>query len=130
MINTTTVKDTDGTSDRVFTALVQASGDGAQFVWQNILSHAVPKYRDTISGFVKYNGPRSARRVELQSTFPYTTVDVNKGNIPVYINKGLLSISGVKPEDLPQADWDSQVDQFVNFLASANGRSLLKTLIA
>lgn len=128
-ITNITVKKSDGTTNVVFAALVQASGDGAPFIWQDAASHTVAKYRKTINGLVKYNGPHTARRVVLESVFPYTTVDVNKGSIPVYVNKGILGISGVKPEDLPQALWDEQVDQFVNFLASPEGRALLKSTI-
>lgn len=129
-INNITVKDSDGTTDRVFTALVQPSGDGTNFVWQNAASHAVPKYRTTITGVAKYNGTRTARRMSFNSSFPYVTVDVNKGNIPVFLGKGIVEISFLKPEDLPQANWDAQVDQTINFLATPAGRALVKAMFA
>lgn len=70
-----TVKKADGTTDIVFSALTPSSGDKVSAQWRSETAGAAASLRPTFGMLSQWNGPRTARRVQIEGQYPYTVTD-------------------------------------------------------
>lgn len=110
-----TVKDIDGTTNLVYTAVVPAAGDSSPAVWRSLPAGKPTTHADTLEISSKDNVPKTARRVTANFVHPVVqTVDgreVVTDKIPFTISGP--SIMGVDPVENERA-----VKRFFNLLAS------------
>lgn len=103
-----TVKDSDGTTDRVFTALSPSSGDGNSALWRLEDATKVPGYRITAEIKTSWNGPKTARR----AVFSYRAPIVQATSVAGVLAK----VGEIRCEN---GNWIIPQDAPATFIASA-----------
>lgn len=112
-----TVKKADGTTDVVYSALTPSSGDKTAAQWRCETAGASAALRPVLSMQSTYNGPRTARRIDVAFQFPWTitdsatTVTTVKARIPA-------SLQITVPTEIPDTAVAEAVAQFANLLKS------------
>lgn len=112
-----TVKDADGTTDRVFTALSPAGADGSPAVWRYEDATRLPGERIRFEVSSKWNGPRDARKVQ---TFL---------NAPLLQATAVAGVSN-KVGNLQFRDGGATVPQVSTDTATAQATALYANLMA
>lgn len=122
-----TVKDVDGTTDLVFTALTPAGADGSPAVWRYEDATIPPAMRSRFEVSSRWNGPKDARKVScfynspiLQNT-AVAGIKTNIGN--VQFRNGDMTY----PQVAPNAVVASASAIFANLLKSALIQSVYTT---
>lgn len=124
-----TVKKSDGTTDIVFDALSASAGDGVPAVWRQDTGNtaALPVgLRSKLALMSKSNGPKTARQVEMNISFPYAVQD---STTTLYQAKDQVvwKVFVTLPEGIP-ATWLKEASyQGANLIASALVKSVLET---
>lgn len=112
-----TVKKADGTTDVVYTALQGSSGDGVAAVWRNETVGSAAGHKPVVSMASRWNGPRTARRVDASFVYPQIATDTNTGLTSV-VNKVPVTISAVVPAAVPDATVAEAIAQAINLFDS------------
>lgn len=120
-----TVKKNDGTTDVVYTQKVASAGDKSAAVWRNETVGTAAAHRPELQETSQYNGPRTARRVNLKFTYP-TLVTGSDGKTQV-VDRFLFEGSALVPLGMPDADINEAVSQCMNLGASVLIKDSLKT---
>lgn len=121
-----TVKKADGTTDVVYSALTPSSGDKTAAQWRCETAGASASLRPLLSMSSTYNGPRTARRLDVQFKFPWTvtdsatTVATVKANCPAALQ---ITI----PTEMPDTVVFEAVAQLANLLKSTLIQDSLKS---
>lgn len=118
-----TVKKADGTTDVVFTSMTPSSGDGVAAQWRANGSGASAAVRAVATCSSKFNGAKTARRVDL--TFNYPQVET-VGGVETVVNRLPFVLSVPIPLSATDAAISEAVAQATNFFASALIRDSLK----
>lgn len=112
-----TVKKNDGTTDITWSGIAASAGDKSPAVWRSLTVGAAPAFQPTMKMVSQNNGPSTARRVNVDLTYPYTTVGADgKTNVA---EKVVMTTSIVLPNGMPTSDSNEAVAQSMNLLASA-----------
>jgi len=116
-----TVKKADGTTDIVFDSLSPAGGDGTFAEWRQDTgqSSGFPVgLRPRLRVMTKWNGPKTARIMAFEATFPYAVQD---STTTLYSARDQVLIKGTYtlPTAIPAANLKEAVYQIGNILASS-----------
>lgn len=118
-----TVKADNGTTDVVYTALTPSAGDSVAAQWRVDAASTKPAFRPSVEMRSQYNGPRSARRVNVRAKYPVVETvngaDTLVGTIPVEFTMTL-------PLGVADTATAEAVSQFGNLLVSSLIRSSIK----
>jgi hypothetical protein len=119
------VKKADGTTNITFTALTPSSGDKVPAQWRSESAGAAPGLRPTFEMQTQWNGPRTARRVNIQGQYPFTvtdsttTVTTVKARIP-------FQATWTLPVEIPDTVIAEATAQLTNLMASVLAQSSIK----
>lgn len=120
-----TVKAANGTTDVVYTAMAPSSGDGVAAVWRNEAAGAATAFKPSFSLVSKFNGNKTARRLNATYYMPQTATDSTTGLTRV-VNSIPITFSCALPIEVPQTNIDEAVHQLTNLLSSTLVRDALK----
>jgi hypothetical protein len=87
-----TVKAANGTTDVVFTAMNPSAGDTVPALWRADAEGTTAASKPSVTLVSRWNGQKTARRVEMHYVHPYSVTDsttgmtVVKDRIPVHIS--------------------------------------------
>lgn len=112
------VKKADGTTDITYTALQPSSGDGVPAVWRCESIGSAAGLRPTLTLSSKWNGPRTARRLDFVYQYPQVYTDTATGLSSVK-NRAVISGSAVVPIEMPDSDVAEAIAQAFNLTDSA-----------
>lgn len=111
------VKKADGTTDVTYTALQPASGDGVAAVWRNEAAGTSSAVKPTVSMSSRWNGPKTARRIDVSFVYPHTYTDANTG-LALVKDKVPVTLSAVVPAAVPDTVVAEAVAQAMNLFDS------------
>lgn len=118
-----TIKAANGSTDVVLVAKVPSAGDSSPARWDEDAANTIRRLRPTFQCVSRFNGERSARRVDVKVSVPVTrvieSVDTSIGNI-------VFNGSIVVPLDVSDTQANEAVARVVNYLASG----LMKTVLS
>lgn len=120
-----TVKKADGTTDILWTALQPSSGDGVSAVWRSETAGVQANVKPTFALASRWNGPRTARRLDYSILYPQKYTDSASG-LDLVANRAILSGNFTLPTGIPDLIAAEAVAQSVNLLASALVKSCLQ----
>lgn len=121
-----TVKDSDGTTDRIFVALSPSGGDGSAALWRLEDAGRVPGHRITAELKTMWNGPKTARRAVFTFRAPVIQATAVAG---VNAKAGEIRMDNgnwIIPQDTPSSTVATCVALGSNLMAS----TLIKSAIA
>lgn len=122
-----TVKKNDGTTDIVFNALSASAGDTVPAQWRQDTGNTAPTgLRPIVKMVAQDNGPRTARRVRVSGSFPFTYVDTPTSLVKSN-DKCVFEFTAVLPGAIPQSALDEGISQFINVLGAALVRASVKS---
>jgi len=88
-----TVKASNGTTDVVYNAQTPSSGDKVAARWAVELAHAIPAFRPILTMRTQDNGPKTARAVDIELSFPIivteNSVDRKAATVPIKVHATL-----------------------------------------
>jgi len=116
-----TVKKADGTTDIVFDALAASGGDSSPSVWRQDTGAAAGLpvgLRSSYKLTSKWNGPKTARQMQFELSFPYAVQDTTT---TLYSSKDRAVFTGVftMPQGIPSANLNEAAAQALNLMAAA-----------
>lgn len=118
------VKKANGTTDVTYTALVPSAGDSSPARWTENAASTIRGHRPVLEMRSQYNGPRTARRVNVVYKYPLidstSGTEVKVGEIPVELSLAI-------PSSVSDAAADEAVAQATNLFASTLVRSSLSS---
>lgn len=111
------VKKADGTTDVTYTAITGAAGDGSPALFRNNTVGTSPAERPNITIGARWNGPRTARRVDCNFAWP--TISTDMGGKKTVSGKftGMATFSA--PQDQDVTAITEAAYQFGNLVAAA-----------
>lgn len=112
-----TVKKSDGTTDVVYTAITGAGQDGTPAVFRNNTVGTSPAERPTLLIVSKSNGPKTARRVNVDYTWPIVSTDPS--GVKTVTGRATGQASFLAPQNQDVATIKEQAYQFGNLIGSA-----------
>lgn len=121
-----TIKKNDGTTDVNYIAKVPSAGDSSPAVWRQD-GHAAPYIglKPEVRLESRYNGDRSARRVNMTFVYKTFVTDTTTG-VASEQARAMMTASAVVPLMMPQADIDELVSQFANMLTHTQFKDSFK----
>lgn len=120
-----TVKKNDGTTDVTYTAVVPSAGDKTQAIWKNQTVGTAMGHRPELRVLSRDNGTSTARRVEVEFTYPSLVVG-SDGKTNIADRFGFVG-SFLVPKGMADADINEAASQAVNLMASTLFKDSLKT---
>lgn len=121
-----TVKANNGTTDVVYTAMSPSSGDGVPAVWRNEAGGTATAFKTSLQLVSKYNGNKTARRLNATYYMPQTATD-STTSLTRVVNTVPINFSIALPVETPQTIIDEAVSQFANLLVSTLIKDSLKS---
>lgn len=114
-----TVKKNDGTTDIVYDALAASAGDSSPAVWRQDTgaNAALPVgLRAILRNMTRWNGPKTARVMEMQYRRPYAVQD---STTTLFSGKDqvLLDVRVVVPQSIPASEINEAIAQGLNLCA-------------
>lgn len=119
-----TVKKFDGTTDIVWSLVAASGGDASPAFWRNNVAAGTIGQRPVFSISSRWNGQKTARRVDMQVVFPSVYTD-SSSSLTSVRSKAILSVSSVLPQDMTDADRQEFSAQAANLIASALSKDAL-----
>lgn len=110
-----TVKKADGTTDVVYAALTPAAGDKTPARWSLTAASTKANLRPTYESSSRFNGPKTARAIDLTLKFPEV---VSVSSVDTIIGTAHVAISGVIPLQMSDAAIAEAVAQAANLFKS------------
>lgn len=111
------VKQADGITDVTYTALQPASGDGVAAVWRNEAAGTSAAVKPTVSMASRWNGPKTARRVDISYMYPHSYTDASTGLVLVK-DKIPVTLSAVVAAAVPDTVVAEAIAQAMNLFGS------------
>lgn len=106
-------------------SLVPSSGDTTPARWR-IEGAPSPLGMPKLSIGSRYNGQKTARRVELQFEQPYYVVNAQSGQLQL-LHKVPFAVSAVLPDGVPTLEINECVDRFAAIVNSALVKEVFKS---
>lgn len=119
-----TVKKNDGTTDIVWSAVAASAGDRSPAIWRSLTVGSAPAYQPVMKMTSRDNGTKSARRVDVEVTYPYTTV--GSDGKTYLAEKAIFTGSWLCPQGMPIADFNEAVSQGMNLVATTLAKDSFK----
>lgn len=116
ILSNITVKKSDGTTDVIYTAVAGASGDRTPALFRNNTVGTTVAERPTLLISSRDNGPRTARRVDVNFSWPLTTIDAGGNKTITGRMTGTASV--LVPQNQDVAVIAEQAHQFGNLIGS------------
>jgi hypothetical protein len=113
-----TVKKADGTTNVTWTLVSASGGDKTPALWRNTSAPGTNGQKPWFQCQSKWNGDRTARRVDVQGFYPNVYTDTTTSLTQVQSQR-LISASFVLPNDLPTSVAQEAAAQLPNLIASA-----------
>lgn len=113
-----TIKKDDGSTDVTYTAVVASGGDKSPAIWRNNSASGTPGQRPELRVSSRNNGDNTARRVEIQFTYPSVYTDTATSTTKVGARAN-FSGSFVMPGTMPDADAAEFGAQIGNLIAAS-----------
>lgn len=118
------VKKSDGTTDIKWSLVAASGGDNAPATWRCNGAIGTLGQRPTYTIAARWNGQKTARRIDMQVAFPSVYTDSASGLTQVR-SKGILSLTAVLPMDMADSDRAEYAAQAANLIASALSKDTL-----
>lgn len=112
-----TVKKADGTTDVTYTAVAGAAGDNTPALFRNNTIGTTLAERPTLLIRSLSNGPKTARRINVDYSWPITSQDA--GGNKTITGRMTGSASCLVPQNQDVAAIAEQAHQFANLIGSA-----------
>lgn len=122
-----TIKKWDLATDQVLTAVAPASGEGGTARWRAEGTATAPAFMPTVEVSTRFNGPKTARRIDLSIVFPYAVTDVNTGLTRVVDRCVFKNGSLVVPLAVPQTVANEFNALVFGFISSPMWREIVKS---
>lgn len=119
------VKKADGTTNVTFNALTPSSGDTVPAVWRQEAMATQPNLKATASLRTGWNGPRDARRAQLDFSYPFVATDTTTGLTSV-VARIPIQVTATIPQLVTDAIISEAVAQAGNIFAAALVQSAVK----
>jgi len=119
-----TVKKGDETTNIVWTLVSASGGDASPALWRSETAAGTKGQRPLLQMSSRWNGPKTARRVDFTCTFPSVYTDVSTGLTNIR-DTSVFTGSIVLPYGMLDADLKEAAHQIPNLLAS----TLIKTCL-
>lgn len=126
MMANITVKKYDGTTDIVYTASNAAGADGTVASWYAPALNGTVASRPTFESWCRWNGPKTARRVEFRGSYPQALTDTNTGLVVVR-NQATMTGSFLIPSQMNATDLNEFAAQMTNLYVSILVRDAIRT---
>lgn len=120
-----TIKKNDGTTDIVWTAACPSSGDGVPAIWRSETVGTAPAHYPTFELRSRYNGQKTARRMDANFVYPQTATD-STTSLTTVVNRVPIQISAAIPTNVPAAVIAEAISQAANLLASTLVKDSMK----
>lgn len=121
-----TVKKNDGTTDIVWTGTYGAAGENAPALWRSETVGSAPGHKPNLELKTRWNGPKTARRVEANFVYPQIATDSTTG-LTTVVNVIPISVSAAIPNACPSTDINEAVSQCFNLLVATLVKDSFKT---
>lgn len=119
------VKKSDNTTNVTYSALQPSSGDGVSATWRSETAGSQPNVKPTLVLASRWNGPRTARRVDFSFVYPQKYTDTAT-SLDAVANKVILSGNVLVPAAVPDTDIAEAIAQGTNLLVSTLVRDSFK----
>jgi hypothetical protein len=125
-----TVKATNGTTDVIYVAKTPSSGDGVPARWRADALGSANAFKPELRMTARDNGPKTARVVELEFSWPQTFTDTTTSLIAVK-NRAPGKLTFILPNEMPDTTGINEaVDQFFNLINHTSIRTAFKEAFA
>jgi hypothetical protein len=127
MAGNITVKKNDDTTDVIYVQKATSGGDTGIALWRQD-AHAAP-YTGLKPEFrlgSKFNGPRTARRVNVQFVYKSYATDSTTG-VSSLTGQVPITVTAAIPLNIAQADVDEAISQLFNLLDHVDVKGYFKT---
>lgn len=111
------VKKYDGTTDVTYNALTASAGDNVAAQWRSESAGSQNNAKPVLALTSKFNGNRSARRVEVQYRYPQMATDSTTG-LATVVNLIPMTLSAAIPLGVPDTVVQEAVAQGLNLMGS------------
>lgn len=120
-------KKADGVTDQTLVLVKAAAGDSAPAMWRIEAGFALPSAMPTVTVRSRSNGPGTARRTEIELTYPYVLVSSADQSVRVVSQVVIKGNSVLVPLNVPQSIVNEAVALFQGVMASAMIRDTLRS---
>jgi hypothetical protein len=110
-----TIKKDDGTTDVTYSLVAASGGDKSPAIWRNNSATGTPGQRPELRVSSRNNGDNTARRVEIQFTYPsvYTDTATSTTKVGARANfSGSFVMPGTMP-DVDAAEFGAQIGNLI-----------------
>lgn len=120
-----TVKKYDNTTDVVYYAMNTAGADGTVALWRAPALNGTVASQPYMESWSRWNGPRTARRIDFRGAYPQALTDTNTGLVVVR-NQAMFQASWLMPISMDQTSLNECSAQFSNFCVQASVREAIR----
>lgn len=124
-MNNITIKKADGTTDVIYTGVTVSAGDSSPAVYRNDTVGTTLAERPSLLISSRSNGPKSARRVDVNYTWPIMSQDA--GGNKILAGRMVGSASVLIPQNQDAALINEQAFQFGNLMATTIVKAALSS---
>lgn len=124
-MNNITIKKADGTTDVIYTGVTVSAGDNSPAVYRNNTVGTTLAERPSLLISSKSNGPKTARRVDVNYSWPIMSQD--SGGNKLLSGRMTGSASVLIPQNQDVALIKEQAYQFGNLMATAIVKTALES---
>lgn len=111
-----TIKKADGTTDITWTGVAASAGDKSPALWRSLTVGSAPAFQPTLRVTSRANGPGTARRVDAEVVYPYTTTGTDG---KTYLaERSMLALSFLLPNGMPTETGNEAAAQAARLIGS------------
>lgn len=121
------IKKADGVTDQTLVLVKAAAGDNAPAMWRLEAGFTLPAAMPTVTVRSRSNGPGTARRTELEITYPYVVTSAADQSIRVVSQVVIKGNSALVPLNVPQSIVNEAIAVYQGVTASALMRDTLRS---
>lgn len=120
------VKKDDGVTNVTYVALNPSSGDSVPAFWRQEAMATQANLKATAALKAGWNGPRDARRVQLDFVYPHVSTDTTTGLTSV-VARVPITVTATVPGMVPDTVVAEAVSQCANVMSATLVKSCFKT---
>lgn len=121
------IKKADGVTDQTLVLVKKAAGDNAPAMWRLEAGFTLPAAMPTVTVRSRSNGPGTARRTEIELTYPYVLTSTADQSVRVASQVVIKGNSVLVPLNVPQGIVNESVALYQGVMASAMIRDTLRS---